>query len=110
MTNNKIYVGNLSFNTTKEDLEVEFSKHGELDEVKLISDMDTGRSKGFAFITYQKSEDAKAALVKNGEEMAGRALRVNPAEERKSRSDRDYSKGSFNRGSGSGSRYESKKY
>ncbi|MBT3581988.1 RNA-binding protein [bacterium] len=88
MNENKIYVGNLSYNTTEQDLETEFSKYGELQEVKLISDMETGRSKGFAFLTYKTQEAMEAALEKNGEEIGGRALRVNKAEERKPRTDR----------------------
>ena len=100
MNNKKIYVGNLSFNTTEKDLETEFSKYGEIEEVKLISDMETGRSKGFAFITYKTPEAMEASLAKNGEEMDGRALRVNKAEERKPKSG-----GNFNRGnSGYGQR------
>jgi len=100
MNNNKIYVGNLSFNTTESDLETEFSKYGETADVKLISDMETGRSKGFAFITFKTAEAVEAALEKNGEDMDGRPLRVNKAEERKPRSN----SGSNNSGSGFGNR------
>ena len=88
MSKNKIYVGNISFNTTKEDLESEFSKCGEIEEVILITDRETGRSKGFGFITYKNEEDMQLALQKNGEEVDGRALRVNQAEERKPRQSR----------------------
>ena len=84
MDNYKIYVGNLSFNTTQEELESEFSQYGEVDEVRLISDRDTGRSKGFAFISYKTEDGMEAALKKNGEEMGGRALKVNKAEDRSS--------------------------
>ena len=82
MDNYKIYVGNLSFNTTQEELESEFSQYGEVDEVRLISDRDTGRSKGFAFISYKTEGAMEAALKKNGEEMGGRTLKVNKAEDR----------------------------
>lgn len=85
MNQNKIYVGNLSFNTTEEDLKTEFSKYGEVEEIRLISDMETGRSKGFAFITYKTSDAVEASCAKNGEEFDGRALKVNKAEERKPR-------------------------
>ncbi len=104
MTNNKIYVGNLSFNTTEEEIKTEFSKYGEIEDIKLISDRDTGRSKGFSFITFQTKEAMDAALEKNGEEMDGRALRVNVAEERKPRNDR----GGY--GGNSNSRYTERRY
>jgi cold-inducible RNA-binding protein len=87
MSNKKIYVGNLSFNTTAEELETEFSNYGEIEELKLITDMETGRSKGFAFITFKTPEAMQAALEKNEQELDGRALRVNEAEERKPRND-----------------------
>ena len=82
MDNYKIYVGNLSFNTTQEELESEFSQYGDIDEVRLISDRDTGISKGFAFISYKTEDGMEAALKKNGEEMGGRTLKVNKAEDR----------------------------
>ncbi|MFT5170975.1 MAG: cold-inducible RNA-binding protein [Candidatus Marinamargulisbacteria bacterium] len=85
MNQNKIYVGNLSFNTTQDDLETEFAKYGEIEEVRLISDRETGRSKGFAFITFKTTEAMEASFAKNGEEMDGRALRVNKAEDKKPR-------------------------
>ncbi|MEK9657211.1 MAG: RNA-binding protein [bacterium] len=81
--NRKVYVGNLSFSLSEEALEEEFSKCGEIEEVKLISDMQTGRSKGFAFITFKTEEGMQEACKKNGEELQGRALRVNEAEDRR---------------------------
>jgi cold-inducible RNA-binding protein len=85
MSENKIFIGNLSFNTSKEDLEQEFAQYGEITEAKLITDRDTGRSRGFAFITFTTDEALQAACEKNGAELDGRTLRVNKAEERKPR-------------------------
>jgi cold-inducible RNA-binding protein len=88
----KIYVGNLSFNTTQEELESEFSQYGDIEEVRLISDRETGRSKGFAFISYKTEDAMEAALKKNGEEIDGRTLRINKAEDRSaSRAPRNHS-------------------
>jgi cold-inducible RNA-binding protein len=106
MTNKKIYVGNLSFNTTQDDLQTEFSKYGEIEQLKLITDMETGRSKGFAFITFATSEAMESSLEKNGEDFDGRPLRVNQAEERKPRND----KGNFNRGGSQSSDFGSRRF
>jgi cold-inducible RNA-binding protein len=81
MNQNKIYVGNLSFDTTTEDLESFFSQYGEFEDVKLITDRETGRSKGFAFITFASQKDAQASLASDGAEFKGRKLRVNMARE-----------------------------
>tara|TARA_A100001015_G_scaffold314165_1_gene423016 strand:- start:1460 stop:1735 length:276 start_codon:yes stop_codon:yes gene_type:complete len=88
MSNKKIYVGNISFDTTEEDLRTEFSQYGDIEEVKIIIDHQTNRSKGFGFITFTTPEAMEASLEKNGEEVQGRKLRVNQAEERKPRTDR----------------------
>ena len=105
MSQNKIYVGNLSYNTTEQDLQTEFSQYGEIDDVNIIIDRETGRSKGFSFITYKTAESVEASLQKNGVEMDGRTLRVNKAEERKPRGDRNQSSWNSNRGdSGYGNR------
>ncbi|MAH80752.1 MAG: RNA-binding protein [Rickettsiales bacterium] len=90
MSNKKIYVGNISFDTTEEDLKNEFSEYGDIDEVKIIIDHQTNRSKGFGFITFATPEAMEASLAKNGEEVQGRKLRVNQAEERKPRTDRRF--------------------
>ncbi|RAP38304.1 RNA-binding protein [Candidatus Marinamargulisbacteria bacterium SCGC AAA071-K20] len=85
MSENKIFIGNLSFNTTKESLESEFSQYGEITETKLITDRDTGRSRGFGFVTFASADSLDAACEKNGQDLDGRTLRVNKAEERKPR-------------------------
>jgi cold-inducible RNA-binding protein len=85
MNNKKIYVGNLSFNTTKDGLTEKFSEFGELVDVKVIENYETGQSKGFGFITFETEDSAQAALEMNGQELDGRPLRVNIAEDKPKR-------------------------
>ncbi len=76
----KIYVGNLSFDTTEDSLRELFGQHGDVDEVAIISDRDTGRSRGFGFVTMPNSSQAQAAMsALNGTECDGRTLNVNEA-------------------------------
>jgi cold-inducible RNA-binding protein len=76
----KLYVGNLSFETTENDLQDLFEKHGEVTDVALVNDKMTGRSRGFAFVTMNDNAHATAAMsALNGTEVAGRALVVNEA-------------------------------
>lgn len=76
----KIYVGNLSFDTSEQSLEQLFSSHGQVDEVALITDRDTGRPRGFGFVTMSNDEEAaKAIEAINGTEVEGRTLNVNEA-------------------------------
>lgn len=79
MNQPKIYVGNLSYNTTEATLEETFGVHGTITELKLITDRETGRSKGFAFITFETQAQAEAALVLNDTNLDGRNIRVNLA-------------------------------
>lgn len=84
--NNKVYVGNLSLDATKEGLEQLFSAAGEVKEVTIISDRDTGRSKGFAFVTFATRAEANEAVTKfNGQEFLSRPLKVDMAHERQAR-------------------------
>ena len=85
MSNKKIYVGNLTFSTTTENLKETFSQYGEIEEAIIISDRDTGRSKGFGFITFTTEEGMTASLEQNGQDLDGRPLKVNEAQERKPR-------------------------
>jgi len=82
----KLFVGNLSFNTTENDLQEAFAAHGQVVEANLMMDRMTGRSRGFAFVTYSTPEEAqKAIAAMNGAQIDGRALTVNiarPKEER----------------------------
>ena len=83
---NKLYVGNLSYNTTEEDLEVLCKDHGAVSSVRIISDRNTGRSKGFGFVEMGTDEEAQAAIsALNGTEVDGRQIKVNEAQERPKR-------------------------
>ena len=79
----KIYVGNLSFQTGEDTLRELFSQHGEVEEIVIITDRETGRSRGFAFVTMPDSGQANAAIeATNGTEFDGRSLNVNEARPR----------------------------
>ena len=87
MSNNKLFVGNLSFNSTENDLQDAFAEHGNVEEVKLMTDRDTGRPRGFGFVTMSTAEEAQAAInALNGKQLDGRALTVNVAKPREERS------------------------
>ena len=87
MSNNKLYVGNLSFNTTKNDLQDSFAAHGTVLEANLLMDRESGRPRGFGFVTMSTSEEAAAAInALNGKNIDGRALTVNVAKPREERS------------------------
>jgi RNA recognition motif-containing protein len=78
-----LYVGNLTFSTTSADLERLFAQHGEVEKAQVITDRDTGRSRGFGFVEMATSEEAKAAIDSlNGHNLDGRDLTVNVAKER----------------------------
>jgi RNA recognition motif-containing protein len=82
---NRLYVGNLSFNTSAETLRECFSEVGEVTDVHIVSDRETGRSRGFGFVTMSTAEQATTAIAQmDGATLDGRALRVNEAEERSS--------------------------
>src|SRR2546430_6768774 len=82
----KLYVGNLSFETTENDLQDLFEQHGQVGEVNLMMDRMTGKSRGFAFVTMNDETQAKAAMsALNGKELNGRALNVNEARPREDR-------------------------
>ncbi|WOG30046.1 RNA-binding protein [Endozoicomonas sp. 8E] len=82
MQQNKLFIGNLPFSSDESDLQQAFEQFGEIDEIRVITDRETGRSRGFAFITFAESDDAQSALAMDGEELNGRPLRVNFATER----------------------------
>lgn len=84
--NTKIYVGNLSFDTTETDVREVFSQHGQVNEVLLPTDRDTGRIRGFAFLTMNTSEGMQTAIREmDGKEFLGRRLTVNEARPREDR-------------------------
>jgi RNA recognition motif-containing protein len=98
----KLYVGNLPYSTTEEDLRTLFSQAGTVQAVDVIKDRDTGRSKGFAFVQMSNQGEAEQAVkLFNGYEMDGRALKVNPARPKEERSSGGYGD-SRGRGSSSG--------
>ena len=83
----RIYVGNLSYESTEDDLREAFSAYGQVESVTVISDRDTGRSKGFAFVEMPSNDEAQASINEmNGKEVQGRALTVNEARPRQERS------------------------
>ena len=80
----KVFVGNLEFSTTKEQLEALFSEAGSILDVFLPTDRMTGKPRGFAFVEFSSSEEAAKAITRfDGHELGGRSLRVNAAEERR---------------------------
>jgi cold-inducible RNA-binding protein len=90
----KLYVGNLAFQTTSEQLQTMFAQAGTVESVSLIEDRETGRSRGFGFVEMQTKEEGAAAISQfNGKDLDGRALKVNEAKPRE------------DRGGGGGSRY-----
>src|SRR5690349_21784423 len=98
----KLYVGNLSYNTTSSDLEQLCGQHGSVQSAEVISDRDTGRSKGFGFVQMGSDEEAQAVIAAlNGQEVDGRALTVNEA---KPREDRPRGGGGGGYGGGGGGR------
>ena len=85
--NTKLFVGNLSFNTTENDLQDAFAAHGTVAEANLMTDRATGRPRGFAFITMGTPEEAQKAIdALNGSTLDGRSLTVNEAKPRETRS------------------------
>ena len=80
-----IYVGNLSFNATEQDVRSLFERHGKVDSVKLIMDRETCKPRGFGFLDMEQNEALAAIQALNGHQMNGRPLRVNEAQERPQR-------------------------
>lgn len=83
----KLYVGNLSFQTTSQDLQDLFGQVGTVESAQIIEDRDTGQSKGFAFVEMSSDSEAASAIDQfNGKEVGGRMLKVNEARPRENRS------------------------
>jgi cold-inducible RNA-binding protein len=85
MQQNKLYIGNLPYSVDEAQLRALFSSYGEISEVNMIMDRETGRPKGFAFVTFATQQGAEKALEQNGRDVSGRPLKVNMAMERDSR-------------------------
>ena len=103
----KLYVGNLSYNTTSSDLEQMCSAHGQVQSAEVIADRDTGRSKGFGFVQMGSDEEAQAVIAAlNGQQVDGRALTVNEAKPKEPRSGGGGGggRGGYGGGGGGGSR------
>ncbi len=82
----KLYVGNLAFQTTSEELQALFAQAGTVESASVVEDRMTGRSRGFAFVEMATAEEANAAVEQfNGKEVGGRALKVNEAKPRENR-------------------------
>lgn len=107
----KLYVGNLNFRTTQESLEGLFSNYGEVQEVAIITDRETGRPRGFAFVTMNDEGGKEAIEALNGQEFEGRTLNINEARPREPRGGGGgggrggYGGGGGNRGGGGGDRW-----
>ena len=106
-----IFVGNLNFNTSEDELRQLFEVHGQVDRVSIMTDRDTGRSRGFAFVEMSSSEDGEKAIAAlNGSQLGGRSLNVNEARPKTERSgggggggrDRGGDRGGRDRGHGGG--------
>lgn len=99
----KIYVGNLSYNTTQASLEEQFAAYGQVEEVAIINDRETGRPRGFAFVTMANKEEGQQAIDgMNGVELDGRTLTVNEARPKPAGGGGG---GGHRRGGGSGGRW-----
>ena len=101
----KLYVGNLAFATSSQDLQELFASAGTVESASVVEDRMTGRSRGFAFVEMATKEEAAAAIEQfNGKEVGGRALKVNEAKPRENRGGGGGGRGGFggNRGGGGG--------
>ena len=101
----KLYVGNLSFSTSSEDLQQLFAQVGTVESATVVEDRDTGRSRGFGFVEMASKEEGERAIEQfNGTDMNGRNLTVNEAKPREDRGNRAGGRGSFGGGNRAGSR------
>jgi RNA recognition motif-containing protein len=104
--NTRLYVGNLSFNTTADGVRTAFTQFGNVSDVHLVTDRETGRSRGFAFVTMGTTEEAAKAIEgMDGKTLDGRPLRVNEAEQRQQRGGGGGGGGGGYRGGGGGGGY-----
>ena len=88
MKQNKLYVGNFPFTVEENQLRELFAPFGEIEELAMIKDRDTGRPKGFAFITFASQQSAEKALELDGNDLGGRPLKVNMAQDKPARGGR----------------------
>ena len=105
MSNSKLYVGNLSFKTTEDELRSHFGQYGSVTDVYVAMDKMTGRPRGFAFVTMGTPEEAKTAAEKiNGTDLGGRQLTVNEARPKEERPAGGFGGGGRGFGGGGGGR------
>ena len=101
----KLYVGNLSFKTTSDELREHFSQAGTVESASVIEDRETGRSRGFGFVEMATAEDAQAAIEQfNGKDLNGRSLTVNEAKPKTDRGPGGGGRGGYGGGGGGGGR------
>jgi RNA recognition motif-containing protein len=99
----KLYVGNLAFSTSSQDLQDLFAQTGTVESASIVEDRETGRSRGFGFVEMATKEEGEAAISQfNGKEVGGRALKVNEAKPREPRSGGGGGRGGFGGGRGGG--------
>jgi RNA recognition motif-containing protein len=99
----KLYVGNLSFQTSNEELQALFGQAGTVESASIVEDRDTGRSRGFGFVEMSSKEEGEAAIAQfNGKEVNGRSLTVNEAKPRENRGGGGGGRGGFGGGGGRG--------
>jgi RNA recognition motif-containing protein len=107
----KLYVGNLSYDTTGSDLEQLLAQHGTVQSAEVIQDRDTGRSKGFGFVQMGSDDEARAAIAAlDGQEHDGRNLTVNEAKPKENRSGGGGGRREFGGGGGGGNRGGGERY
>lgn len=97
MDQKKLFVGNLPFKISTSELQGMFETYGEIEDIVIITDRESGRSKGFGFITFANQKDAEKALAMDGKEVQGRPVRVNIAKEKEKESGRGGRTGSGDR-------------
>jgi cold-inducible RNA-binding protein len=106
MASSKLYVGNLAYRTTQESLEQAFAEHGNVVDAAVVTDRDTGQSRGFGFVTMGSPEEAQAARAAlDGAELDGRNVKVDEAKEREPRSGSGHVGGGGGGYGGGGSRW-----
>ena len=98
----RLYVGNLSFNTSTETVRAAFEEFGAVSDVHLVSDRETGRPRGFGFVEMNQADAARAIQAVNGQDMGGRALRVNEAQDKPRTGGGGGGRGGFGGGGGGG--------
>ncbi|MEO0326159.1 MAG: RNA-binding protein [Myxococcota bacterium] len=108
---NKLFVGGLSWNTNDAGLRAAFEAHGDVSEAKVVTDRDTGRSRGFGFVTLGNADQAeKAIAAMDGAMLDGRALRVNAAHDKPRGGGGGGGRGGFGGGGGGGGGYGRDRY